>query len=173
MKRTFMQQYEKLKETHQAKYLKLKKKVKCIICSSAVKHVYFINPRLFFCGNRTKMYPENVVIYTPKKPPKNTWFLPYFYHIIHFIIYYPFSPLFYKFLKKIWKSFEILFFQSHTIILHKPLIINKTYLCDRLCNRQCYKPKNNSNSKIKKFLRNKKVNSNENHFKYHLSHFNY
>ena len=47
-------------------------KVKCIICSSAVKHVYFINPRLFFCGNRTKMYPENVVIYTPKKPPKNT-----------------------------------------------------------------------------------------------------
>ena len=45
-------------------------KAKCIICSSAVKHVYFINPRLFFCGNRTKMYPENVVIYTPKKPKK-------------------------------------------------------------------------------------------------------
>jgi len=42
-------------------------KVKCIICASAIKHVYFINPRLFFCGNRTKMYPNSVVIYKPVK----------------------------------------------------------------------------------------------------------
>ena len=45
-------------------------KAKCIICNSTVKHVYFINPRLFYCGNRTKMYPNNVQIYQPVKPAR-------------------------------------------------------------------------------------------------------
>ena len=39
-----------------------------IICASPVKDIYFINPRLFYCGNRTKMYPNNVQIYQPVKP---------------------------------------------------------------------------------------------------------
>lgn len=34
-----------------------------VICPSPVKDVYFINPRLFFCGNRVKTYPNAVITY--------------------------------------------------------------------------------------------------------------
>lgn len=38
-----------------------------VICPSPVKDVYFINPRLFFCGNRVKNYPANVITYEQLK----------------------------------------------------------------------------------------------------------
>ena len=44
--------------------------INLIICPTIIKDHYFINPCIFFAGNRIKNYPENVVIYTPKKAPK-------------------------------------------------------------------------------------------------------
>jgi len=44
--------------------------INLIICPAIIKDHYFINPCIFFAGNRIKNYPENVVIYTPKKPKK-------------------------------------------------------------------------------------------------------
>ena len=44
--------------------------INLIICPAIIKDHYFINPCIFFAGNRIKYYPENVVIYTPKKLPK-------------------------------------------------------------------------------------------------------
>lgn len=40
-----------------------------IICASAVKDVYFINPRLIFSGNRIKHYPKRMIVY--ESEPKN------------------------------------------------------------------------------------------------------
>lgn len=39
-----------------------------IICASAVKDVYFINPRLIYSGNRVKQYPKCLQIYKPNNP---------------------------------------------------------------------------------------------------------
>jgi len=39
-----------------------------IICASAVKDVYFINPRLIYSGNRVKQYPNYLQIYKPENP---------------------------------------------------------------------------------------------------------
>ena len=36
---------------------------KKIICNSDIKNTYFINPKIFFCGNRVKMYPDNILVY--------------------------------------------------------------------------------------------------------------
>ena len=44
--------------------------INLVICPAIIKDHYFINPCIFFAGNRIKYYPENVVIYTPKKPIK-------------------------------------------------------------------------------------------------------
>ena len=44
--------------------------INLVICPAIIKDHYFINPCIFFAGNRIKYYPENVVIYTPKKPKK-------------------------------------------------------------------------------------------------------
>jgi len=44
--------------------------INLVICPAIIKDHYFINPCIFFAGNRIKYYPENVVIYTPKKRAK-------------------------------------------------------------------------------------------------------
>lgn len=44
--------------------------INLLICPAIIKDYYFINPCIFFAGNRIKNYPENVVIYEPKKPKK-------------------------------------------------------------------------------------------------------
>ena len=44
--------------------------INLVICPAIIKDHYFINPCIFFSVNRIKYYPENVVIYTPKKAPK-------------------------------------------------------------------------------------------------------
>ena len=41
--------------------------INLIICASPVKDVYFINPAIFFNGNRIKQYPNNIKIYKPNK----------------------------------------------------------------------------------------------------------
>lgn len=40
---------------------------KQMIAVSLFRDVYWINPRLFFCGNRTTKYPDHVEHYKPKK----------------------------------------------------------------------------------------------------------
>ena len=44
--------------------------INLLICPAIIKDYYFINPCIFFSGNRIKNYSENVVIYEPKKPKK-------------------------------------------------------------------------------------------------------
>jgi hypothetical protein len=38
-----------------------------VICPTMVRDVYWINPRLFFCGSRVKKYPMHVVVINEKK----------------------------------------------------------------------------------------------------------
>ena len=38
-----------------------------LIAASLEPDVFWINPRLFFCGNRIKKYPNHVEVYVPKK----------------------------------------------------------------------------------------------------------
>lgn len=38
-----------------------------LIAASLEPDVFWINPRLFFCGNRIKKYPNHVEVYIPKK----------------------------------------------------------------------------------------------------------
>lgn len=38
-----------------------------LIAVSLEQNVFWINPRLFFCGDRTKKYPNHVEVYQPKK----------------------------------------------------------------------------------------------------------
>lgn len=40
---------------------------KKLIAASLIKDVFWINPRLFFCGSRINKYPDNVEVYVPKK----------------------------------------------------------------------------------------------------------
>ncbi len=39
-----------------------------VICPTLVKGVYWINPRLFFCGSRVKKYPKHVVVPESEQP---------------------------------------------------------------------------------------------------------
>ena len=43
-----------------------------LIAVSLEPGVFWINPRLFFCGNRIKKYPNHVEIYKPKKERDGT-----------------------------------------------------------------------------------------------------
>lgn len=46
--------------------------INSFICPTYRKDVYYINPKLFFSGNRITKYPQNVHLYKPKKKQKDT-----------------------------------------------------------------------------------------------------
>lgn len=58
----------KSNKTYYNALTELKKKE--IIAPAQIKHVYFINPRLFFSGSRVKKYPQSVEVYKPTKKAK-------------------------------------------------------------------------------------------------------